>query len=84
MRLFLRTVTVLCILGFSFTASAKSEFCKGFERGYITGYKQSSGSSYDPYTPYCPYKPYKGYNDPESDFEFGYIIGYEKGIQEGR
>jgi len=61
-----------------------SEFCDGFERGYITGYKQVSGSSYDPYTPYCPYQPYKGYNDPESNYEHGYIIGYEKGLQEGR
>ena len=63
---------------------AKTDFCKGFEKGYITGYKQSSGSSYDPYTPYCPYQPYKGYNDPDSDFEHGYIIGYEKGLEEGR
>ena len=73
-----------CYLIFCGEALAKSEFCEGFERGYITGYKQSSGSSYDPYTPYCPYQPYKRYNDPDSDFEHGYIIGYEKGIQKGR
>ena len=65
-------------------AYAKSEFCKGFERGYITGYKQSSGSSFDPFTPFCPYQPFKGFNDPDSDFEHGYIIGYEEGIKEGR
>ena len=65
-------------------AFAKSEFCAGFERGYITGYKQSSGSSFEPFTPFCPFQPFKAYNDPDSDFEHGYIIGYEKGIKEGR
>lgn len=60
-----------------------SEFCDGFKRGYVTGYKQASGSSFDPYTPYCPYQPYKKYSDPESDYEHGYIIGYEKGLKEG-
>lgn len=64
--------------------TAKSDFCRGFERGYITGYKQSSGDMYDPYPPYCPYQPYKGYNDPQSDYEHGYIIGYDQGLVEGR
>jgi len=66
------------------TSVLASEFCDGFKKGYITGYKQASGSSYDPYTPYCPYQPYKGYNDPESDYEHGYIIGLQQGMQEGR
>ena len=61
-----------------------SDFCEGFKRGYITGFKQTSGTSYDPYTPYCPYQPYKGYNDPKSDYEHGYIIGYEQGLHKGR
>ncbi len=75
----------LLIIGFtSFMHANGNQFCPGFERGYISGYKQSSGSSYDPYTPYCPYQPYKKYNDPESDYEHGYIIGYEKGLQKGR
>jgi len=60
-----------------------SEFCQGFERGYITGYKRASGSSFDPFTPYCPFQPFKAFNDPQSDFEQGYVIGFEKGMQEG-
>lgn len=77
----------ICVIIFAglFSLSAyASEFCEGFKRGYITGYKQTSGSSYDPYTPYCPYQPYKGYNDPKSDYEHGYIIGYEEGLRKGR
>jgi len=61
-----------------------SEFCNGFERGYIAGYKQSSGSAYDPYAPYCPYQPYKTASDPKSDYEHGYTIGYREGMSEGR
>ena len=62
---------------------ARSEFCAGFRAGYITGYKQASGSGYRPYVPYCPYQPYKGLGDPESDFEHGYTIGYRKGFADG-
>ena len=67
-----------------FSAYANTQFCKGFERGYITGHKKASGSSFDPFTPFCPFQPFKGFNDPESDYEHGYIIGYEQGLQEGR
>ena len=72
---------VLILIG---SASFASEFCDGFEEGYATGYKQSSGSSFDPIVPFCPIQPFKGLNDPESDFEHGYIIGYEEGVSEGR
>jgi hypothetical protein len=61
----------------------QNEFCAGYERGYITGYKQSSGSSFDPFPPFCPFQPFKGFNDPESDYEHGYIIGYEDGVRAG-
>lgn len=64
--------------------AANDEFCKGFKKGYITGYKQASKSPYDPYPPYCPTQPMKQYNDPESDFEHGYVIGYERGQAVGR
>ena len=81
----MKRLILVAVFSMLFSASAfASEFCDGFKRGYITGYKQVSGSSYDPYTPYCPYQPYKGYNDPESDYEHGYIIGYERGLKEGR
>ena len=82
MRKNIFTVTLFSIL--LSTSVFASQFCDGFEQGYKTGYKQASGSSYDPYTPYCPYQPYKGYNDPESDYEHGYIIGLDKGMEKGR
>ena len=51
MRHFLRTIIVLCVLGFSFSASAQSDFCKGFEEGY----KMIKGD--DVYVPACPFEP---------------------------
>ncbi len=75
-------ITILTML-FSLNAFA-SDFCKGFEKGYITGYKQSSGSTFDPFPPFCPFPPFKKFNDPESDYEHGYIIGYEEGLKKGR
>jgi len=77
---------VALILLFTLIGSAAfaSEFCDGFARGYVTGYKQSSGSSFDPFVPFCPFQPFKGFNDPDSDFEHGYLIGLEQGLNEGR
>jgi len=63
--------------------ASKSQFCAGFEQGYITGYKQASGSSFDPFVPFCPFQPFKQFSDPESDWEHGYTIGYRKGLAEG-
>ena len=63
--------------------SFASDFCEGFKRGYITGYKHASGSGYDPYTPYCPYQPYKSAGDPQSDYEHGYTIGMKEGMIKG-
>ena len=60
-----------------------TEFCSGFKRGYITGYKKASGSSLRPLTPICPIQPLKGLNDPKGDYEHGYIIGYETGLEKG-
>ncbi len=75
---------IVLILASLFTGQAiASDFCDGFEAGYIAGYKQSSGGSYDPYPPYCPYQPHKGYSDPENDEEHGFIIGYEQGLIDG-
>ena len=80
---------LLCIFAFIFifaspVKSDKPEFCDGFKRGYIVGYKQTSGSGFDPFVPFCPFQPFKGINDPKSDYEHGYVIGYEKGKKEGR
>lgn len=64
------------------TANA-DQFCDGFNRGYVVGYMQTSGSSLEPLTPLCPLQPLKGFNDPESDYEHGYILGFQKGIYKG-
>ena len=78
------TATIVLVGLSSVSLAGQNQFCPGFERGYTTGYKQSSGSSFEPFTPFCPFQPFKGFNDPESDYEHGYIIGYEKGLREGR
>ncbi len=67
----------------SITVVLADQFCDGFERGYITGYKQASNSSLDPLVPLCPLEPLKGFGDPPSDFEFGYTIGFRQGVAAG-
>jgi len=79
----MKKLMLLLGLILSMNTFAVSDFCKGFGTGYITGYKQASGSSFDPFVPFCPFQPAKGFNDPDSDYEHGYIIGYEKGKKEG-
>lgn len=58
------------------------DFCDGFEKGYVTGYKQARNTSLDPLTPVCPLQPLKRMSDPESDFEHGYLIGLRKGLSQ--
>lgn len=65
------------------TKAFASDFCAGFEQGYITGYKQAKGISLDPLTPLCPLQPLKSFGDPKSDFEHGYTIGYRQGLAKG-
>ena len=79
-----KTIFILIFLCLFSVSAFASDFCDGFERGYITGHKQASGSGLDPLTPLCPLQPIKGFNDPESDYEHGYIIGYEKGLGAGK
>ena len=67
----------------STSAFAQSEFCQGFEGGYVTGYKQASGSSLDPLIPFCPLQPLKRLNDPETDYEHGYLMGLKEGFRRG-
>jgi hypothetical protein len=71
---------VSAFLLLSATVVYADQFCDGFERGYITGYKRASGSSLDPIPPICPIQPIKRLSDPDSDFEHGYIIGIERGM----
>ena len=67
------------LMGLAGTSFA-NDFCNGFEQGYKTGYKQTSGSSLDPLTPICPMEPMKRLNDPDSDYEFGYTVGFKAGM----
>ena len=53
------------------TAAVADEFCDGFEKGYITGYKQAKNTSLEPLVPLCPLEPLKKFGDPDSDFETG-------------
>ena len=72
------------------------DFCVGFKKGYISGYKKSSndigckmsdaaksctGPS-DLFVPSCPSKLFrnKSSSDPQSDYEYGYVTGYDQGI----
>ena len=73
---------VIVIVSLAITTSAiADQFCDGFERGYVAGYKRATGSSLDPLPPLCPSQPLKRLSDPDSDFEHGYIIGYERGVR---
>jgi hypothetical protein len=81
----IRTVIIsLSTFLFVSTPAMADEFCRGFEHGYITGYQQSSGSSLEPLTPLCPLQPLKKLNDPDSDFEHGYLIGLARGFANGK
>lgn len=59
------------------------DFCAGFERGYVTGYKKARNTSLAPLVPLCPLQPLKHSGAPDSDFEHGYGIGYERGLSDG-
>jgi hypothetical protein len=76
-------LAIVAILMWSAPALA-DRFCDGFERGYITGYQRASGSSLAPIAPLCPLQPLKRLNDPQDDFEFGYVLGLERGFSEAR
>lgn len=75
-------ITAIFLSVFSMAVYA-SEFCEGFQAGYITGYKQAKETSLTPLIPLCPLQPLKGFGDPESDYEHGYTIGFKKGMAEG-
>jgi len=74
-----RFLMILVMLLWCNVGFAASEFCEGFKRGYIVGYKQAHSSGFDPFVPFCPFQPFKNISDPKSDYEHGYIIGLKKG-----
>jgi len=87
MKINLFILTLFSILTLAYVsvsqAFSSTQFCSGFERGYITGYKRASSNSLDPLVPLCPLQPLKKLSDPESDFEHGYVIGFAKGMGDG-
>jgi hypothetical protein len=72
---FFTLLILLCVV----ISSSASDFCDGFEKGYKAGYKHAHGTSLDPLVPVCPLQPLKNPGDPKSDFDYGYIVGIEKG-----
>jgi hypothetical protein len=74
---------VCLVLGIHPEVLGKSEFSKGFEHGYVTGYKKAAGTKINPIVPLCPLQPLKTFGDPDSDYEQGYLIGLEQGIENG-
>jgi len=84
MRALLHKGLITLVFGLAFASVAfASDFCDGFEQGYITGHKQAKGTSLSPLVPLCPLQPLKGFSDPKSDFEHGYTIGFKKGTVDG-
>jgi len=77
-----KLILIAAIILIITTLAWASSFCAGFERGYVVGYQKASGASYTPFVPSCPFQPYS--NGTQSDYEQGFIIGYNQGLREGR
>ena len=73
-------LTIFLVIFSISNAYAYNEFCNGFKKGYVTGYKQAKNTNMTPMVPMCPMQPMKGYGDPQSDFEHGYVIGLRQGM----
>ena len=56
------------------------EWCAGWKKGYVAGYKNAHNTVLKPIVPICPLKPLKGFGDPADDFEWGYIVGLKSGF----
>jgi len=61
----------------------QDEFCNGYYKGYLEGYKRASGSIFEPSMPLCPLQPRKTARDPREDFDHGYETGYDQGRAAG-
>lgn len=77
------TIFVLLTTMIISSVAIADDFCRGFEQGYITGYKQAKKTSLEPLSPLCPLQPLKGFGDPKSDFKHGYTIGFRDGMNKG-
>ena len=63
--------------------AGQDEFCNGYYKGYLEGYKWASGSIFEPSIPLCPLQPRKTPRDPRDDTEHGYELGYDQGREAG-
>lgn len=80
----LMLVSLLTLGAFATDARADGDdFCDGFKRGYITGYKKANDTAITPLTPMCPMQPMKQFGDSSSAYERGYTTGYDQGTQNG-
>lgn len=72
--LLLLTIAMFISLN-AFESKPYSDFCDGFEYGYVRGVRSVKGDNYPaPTTPTCPIAPIG-----KNDYDGGYDIGYAKG-----
>jgi hypothetical protein len=74
----MKSLIVVPMLVLALVAASQTDFCKGFSQGYFVGYRHAAGR--DPESvPQCPAP-----SDKESDWESGFRIGSQQGLNEGR
>ena len=73
------SLTIAPMLIWTLVAFAQTDYCKGFHQGYFVGYRHASGKEPDS-VPEC-----SAQHDKEfSDWEDGFRIGSQQGIEDGR
>jgi len=77
-------IVSLALAGVQSATAGQDEFCNGFYRGYLEGYKRESGTIFEPSVPFCPTMPRMKAGAPRDDGEHGYEVGYEQGRDAAR
>ena len=70
--------TIAPILVSTLIAIVQTDYCKGFDQGYFVGYRHASGK--DSRSLQCPAQ----HDKEPSDWERGFRIGSQQGIEDGR
>jgi hypothetical protein len=83
-KLLASLVACLTLAATQAAVAGQDEFCEGYYRGYLEGYKRESGSIFDPSVPFCPTMPRMRAGAPRDDTEHGYEVGYEQGRDAAR
>lgn len=73
-----KIVIILGIFCLSFGIK-QSDFCDGWEKGYVDGWCYKKVNCYAPYVPHCPYPNYN-----EDNFMGGYKKGFLQGLNDRR